>query len=773
MLHSSKLHTFVKRSIWTVAALLLLLAIVKLGVAVQDDRSNETKWIQITEAKAITENIIQITFSHKFEQFYPDDLRLSASTNNWWTLDNRRNKDIQFEVVDISTNASNQTVVWLEAGTLVQADASLKKEENLFMNPLLTAEKYYPYDMNTAMVLADRLLTWQTEAGGWDAGLDRKPDPKDESKVIVDRAWDGKERRSELTGLRNEEAGTLAQGATVNEMLLIAEVYRKTGDRRYKESLLKAVDFLLEMQYSNGGWPEAYPLNGSASDEISFEDGLAIRAMTVLSMVLHAEAPFPAGLLDEERKNRVEQALGAGLSFIIEAQLRDGERLTGWAEKYHPETLKPVKGEEGAGQVNLMESVLIVQYLMTLKQPSDEVKHSIQTAVNFFKEQTAQLSELDSSVLNVMERIIQVYETTGYFDHQLFVEVTDTKSHHADGRTLELESMVKVAAGNAAAVEGNFKAAEQPDNPYMLEKDTLIPLQQIEAEKVLVVAKDGSGDYTDVQAAVDAVPENNKEPITIYIKQGFYFERIIIPETKPFITFVGESKHHTLLTFLDITGTGFNGNSTIIEADDFTANNLTFANEAGAIGTAAAVEVRGDRGIFRGVRFMGYQDTVYLNSKGGRFYFEDCYIEGAVDFIYGPGTAWFEKCVIFNKRSGGYITAASTPEEQRYGIIFNECIITGYPWVKNVYFGRPWREYANVVFLHSWIDDEMIHLQGWHNWGSLEKEKTSRYMEYGSYGPGADIRFRAKWTKQLSSDEAAVYTPENALSGQDGWAPHL
>jgi len=127
---------------------------------------------------------------------------------------------------------------------------------------------------------------------------------------------------------------------------------------------------------------------------------------------------------------------------------------------------------------------------------------------------------------------------------------------------------------------------------------------------------------------------------------------------------------------------------------------------------------------------------------------------------------------LFLTRSGGYITAASTPQDQEVGLVFSNCRIVGYPWVENVYFGRPWREYANDVFLHTWIDEGKIHLAGWHNWGSPDKEKTARYMEYGSYGPGANIRYRAKWTKQLSREEAVRYTPEYVLGGQDGWAPY-
>jgi pectin methylesterase-like acyl-CoA thioesterase len=287
----------------------------------------------------------------------------------------------------------------------------------------------------------------------------------------------------------------------------------------------------------------------------------------------------------------------------------------------------------------------------------------------------------------------------------------------------------------------------------------------------MVVAADGSGDYNSIQAAVDAVAENNKEQMVIFIKKGTYKEKVRIPKNKPFISFVGESKEETVITYTEITGTGFNINATVVEAKDFSAENLTFANGAGATGTAAALEMKADRASFKNVRFLGYQDTLYLHAKGARMYFKDCYIEGAVDFIYGDSVGYFENCEIHNVRSGGYITASSTPEGQTYGIVFVNCKVTGESGVTNVYLGRPWKPFAKVAFINTWMDEGVVHAAGWHNWNDPKKEETTTLMEYNSQGPSGDMTSRVTWAKKLSDEEASQFTPEQMLMGNDNWTP--
>jgi pectinesterase len=296
--------------------------------------------------------------------------------------------------------------------------------------------------------------------------------------------------------------------------------------------------------------------------------------------------------------------------------------------------------------------------------------------------------------------------------------------------------------------------------------------------KEFTVAADGRGDFETVQAAVDAVPAGNAERVVIRIQPGIYKEVIEVPREKPFVTFLGmgDDPAEVVLTFDNFasrinpeTGEEFGTSgsaSTVINGADFIAENVTFENSAGEVGQAVAIRIMSDRVIFRNCRFLGWQDTLYANSHG-RNYFVDCYIEGRVDFIFGRSTAVFENCEIHSK-NGGYVTAASTPEERESGYVFLNCRLTG--WGEPAYLGRPWRPHAHVAFI-SCAMGEHIRPEGWHNWGREENEQTARFEEFGNTGPGADTSRRVAWAKQLSEEEAARYTVENVLGWEDGWDP--
>jgi len=196
----------------------------------------------------------------------------------------------------------------------------------------------------------------------------------------------------------------------------------------------------------------------------------------------------------------------------------------------------------------------------------------------------------------------------------------------------------------------------------------------------VVVAQDGSGQFTNVQAAIMSVPMGMAtNPVVIRIKPGVYREVIYIQREKRFFHLVGEDAEKTVLTYnLNANMIGPDGKpigtfrtpSVQIDAEDFTAENLTFENSAGPVGQALAIRVDGDRAVFRNCRFLGWQDTILVNR--GRHYFENCYIEGHVDFIFGGATCWFERCKIHCLRDG-YITAASTPDTNQHGYVFANC----------------------------------------------------------------------------------------------------
>lgn len=307
-------------------------------------------------------------------------------------------------------------------------------------------------------------------------------------------------------------------------------------------------------------------------------------------------------------------------------------------------------------------------------------------------------------------------------------------------------------------------------------------------------------------------PVSDEEPVTIKIAPGTYQEQFVV--TRPNLTLEGESAESTVLTYhlgaREILEDGlkrgtFRTASVRIDAQDFTARNLTFENSAGyghTVGQALALYVDADRVSFENCRFLGSQDTLFtaplplqefepggFRGPGehkprimGRHYYKNCFIRGDVDFIFGSATAYFEKCTIFSQNPRkdrlpendgkdlvcGYITAASTPEHATYGYVFKDCKLISDCPPKSVYLGRPWREFAKTVFINCELG-EHIHPAGWLDWN--KEHGHFFYGEYGSFGPGASPHTRADFACQLTAREAAEYTIENVLGKPDGWNP--
>ena len=281
-----------------------------------------------------------------------------------------------------------------------------------------------------------------------------------------------------------------------------------------------------------------------------------------------------------------------------------------------------------------------------------------------------------------------------------------------------------------------------------------------------VVAKDGSGNFRTIQEAVNAVRDYTPIPRAIFVKNGVYREKLLIPEWKTGITIVGESVTGTIVEWDDHAGKGpvntFTSYTARISGNDIHVHNITFVNSAGRVGQALAMFVDGDRVLFDNCRFIGNQDTIFAAGEGAHQYFRNVYIEGTTDFIFGPATAYFEKCEVRSKQKS-YITAASTPEGVPYGFVFDGCRLTADTAVDSVYLGRPWRDHARTVFLRTEMGAHIIGA-GWHNWSRPEAERTSYYAEFASTGAGA-AGARASWAHRLTAAEASSYTRDNVLCG--------
>ena len=291
--------------------------------------------------------------------------------------------------------------------------------------------------------------------------------------------------------------------------------------------------------------------------------------------------------------------------------------------------------------------------------------------------------------------------------------------------------------------------------------------------EVIVVAADGSGDFKTIQQAVDHVPRNNQVRVVIQIKPGTYNEQIRVSNDRPYITFRGEDPRNTILTYrlsAQQAGNTRLAFSTFVAADDFRAENLTFENSFGTGSQAVALLVDADRAVFRNCRFLGWQDTLFVN--GGRQLFKDCYIEGHVDFIFGSASAVFEDCTIHSK-GDGYITAHfRTSETENTGLVFRRCRFTASGINKGVYLGRPWRPFARVVFLECWLDAH-IKPEGWDNWRDPAREKTAWFAEYKSEGPGANSSARVGWARQLTKGEADAFSRSRFFKREDNWQPDV
>lgn len=290
------------------------------------------------------------------------------------------------------------------------------------------------------------------------------------------------------------------------------------------------------------------------------------------------------------------------------------------------------------------------------------------------------------------------------------------------------------------------------------------------------VAQDGSGDFFTVQDAIDAAPDYIKEGgVSIHVRPGVYNEKVTIPANKERIHLVGDDPATTIISWGDYarkigaTGVelGTSATSTVfLYGDDFLAENLTIENTAGeglSVGQACAITVDADRAAFLNCRFVANQDTIYTYGEGEHQYFGNCWIEGTTDFIFGYSTVWFENCTILSKKNS-YITAASTIEGQKHGYVFNKCRLIAAEGIDSVYLGRPWRPYAQTVFIDCEMGDHILK-EGWHNWDKKYAEKTTFYAEYGSTGDGAaTAKERVSWSHFLKASDLNEYTPERVLN---------
>jgi autotransporter-associated beta strand protein len=314
----------------------------------------------------------------------------------------------------------------------------------------------------------------------------------------------------------------------------------------------------------------------------------------------------------------------------------------------------------------------------------------------------------------------------------------------------------------------------------------------------IVVAQDGTGDFTLLQAAINAAPSNSTRRTVIYIKRGLYnTEKVIVPAEKANITLIGESRDESIISYhvyncstgicpaedaAKWTSDNITTTATLtILGNGFRAENLTIRNTAGPVGQALAITVKSDKCVFINCNLLGYQDTIYMWNVALRTYFKGCLVLGRTDYVYGGGIGYFDGCEI-RSYGGGWITAPSTGALQPYGFVFNDCTLTytsGSPRAGDdgtlIRLGRPWHGSPKVAWLYCNMCAE-INPEGWGDtWGmdSVTTAPTIKLLEYKNTGPGADMTNRAKWAtlRAMTDVESLDYTVQQVMKGSDGWDP--
>ncbi|MCA0756697.1 pectate lyase [Paenibacillus sp. N4] len=750
--------------------------------------------ISIVGVHAVASNVVAVTLNSPLVEIDYKDIVLNKATGTWKSF-NPAFKNLTLKKAAAGTNRFGNTVLLFETAEELGEDATIANE---------TAAGGLAGDLNEAIAKAENLLSWQMDHGGWTKAMP------------YDRAWNGVEKKSSQLGIDGvTELGTIDNNSTINELRFISQVYRATGDERFKTSVRKGIGFLLTMQYETGGWPQVYPQRGGYSDYVTFNDNAMINVMDLIDDIAGKRYPFDTDLIDGETVDLLEQAREKGIEYILKSQINVDGQLTAWCAQHDPITYEPrhARAYEHPS-ISGSESVGIIRYLLSYPNQTAEIKRSVEGALQWFdkvKLEGIRYVSADPNGVYFVEdpsavswyRFYEIGTNKGIFsgrDGIIKYSIQEIEQERRDGYSWggsyakNLLATMKTIGYYSNRVYAEAAAANSKDaggrklNPGELKQVKDLRGQIRELPSQLTVAQDGTGDYSDIQAAVDAVQPNNTERVNILVKKGIYKQVVTVPANKPFISMIGESSEDTVITYDNYSGRerpaggtyGTSGSASMfVNGNDFIAKNMTIENSFDEASVnagnkqAVALNVRGERQRFENVRFIGNQDTLLTN--GGTQYFYQCYIEGDVDFIFGGSRAVFEECTIHSLDRGsstnnGYITAASTMITEPYGYLFLNSKLTSNAAAGTVWLGRPWHPGGNPDAIASvvYMNCEMgahINPIGWTDMSGFSAA-DARFYEYNSSGPGAAA---ADTRRQLTDEQAESWTVSNVLKG---WNPN-
>ncbi|MFL1013442.1 pectate lyase [Flavisericum labens] len=613
--------------------------------------------------------------------------------------------------------------------------------------------------------IANNVLLYQRDIGGWPKNIKMHEQLSENKKAEL------KQQKSSTNDV------TTDNGATIQEMRFLSKMYRQVPDERYKAAFLKGLEYILEAQYENGGWPQFYPLREGYYSHITFNDDSMVNILNLLKDL--KDNPHKISIKpSDEIIEKIQMAFNKGVDCILKTQYKQNGVLTGWCAQHHEKTLEPAKARSyELPSLSGKESAGIVLLLMSIEKPSEEIKNAIKKAVEWF-EAVKVTGIRQDYVLNdkgrfVDKKIIEDSDAKPLWAR--FMELEDNTPFFCDRDGIKKSTMAEIGLERRRGYAWYTDDPQEVLDLYQKWKSKHTAKRTNKNPKDeynMVVAKDGSGDFTTIQEAINASKSFPYQRVIINIKNGVYNEKVHVYSWNTHVSLIGESKENTVIVYDDFfkkinlgRNSTFHTSTLLVEGDDFLAKNLTIKNVAGPVGQAVALSVNANRCYFKNCALIGSQDTLYTAGEGFKQYFKDCYIEGAVDFIFGGATVLFENCRLHSK-SDSYITAASTPQGQKFGYVFKNCKLTAEKNVKKVYLGRPWRFNAKTVFINCEMGSHILP-DGWNNWGKKEAEVQSFYAEYNCSGPGYQPEKRVDWSHQLKKHEAKKYTKQNILTTQN------
>ncbi|WP_409070960.1 pectate lyase [Flavobacterium sp.] len=622
------------------------------------------------------------------------------------------------------------------------------------------------YASEEAAQVAENVLLYQRNIGGWPKNIQMQQSLSDVDK-------------QKLVELKSEPIEcTIDNGATCQEMLFLSKIYSKNPDTRYKMAFLKGLNYLLTAQYDNGGWPQFYPLIKGYYTHITYNDDAMVNVLELFKELknktnVYSISPSP------EILEKVNSAFNKGIDCILKTQYKQNGELTAWCAQHDEVSLLPAKARAyELPSLSGKESAKITLLLMSIENPSQEIIDAVEAAVRWFEKTKIEGIKIESisNPTSKKEDKVVVRSPNASPLWARFMDLDTNIPFFCDRDGIKKATLAEIGLERRSGYGWYTDEPKEVLKKYIYWKKNIARISSESSKKkalvkddfYIVVDQTGQGNFLTIQDAINSAPSFPYQRIIIFVKNGVYKEKVKVHSWNPKISLIGESREGTIITYDDyFNKIGLGRNSTfytytmLVEGNDFFAKNLTIQNTSGEVGQAVALNVNADRVFFSNCSFIGNQDTLYTSGEGTKNYFNNCYIEGTTDFIFGDATVLFESCEIHSKKDS-YVTAASTPQNTNFGYVFKDCKLTAVEGVSQVYLGRPWRIYAKTVFMNCEMGGH-IKPEGWENWSKPEAEKSAFYAEYNCKGPGFQPQKRVSWSHQLTKKESEEYTSEAIL----------